>query len=111
MQLQVSGMYNGYLHYPVGNMLNMVLGRKQSLSKVGLQRWIFYRCMRVSFLSDIELRAPTRRKFPVARQYYVQFSVGNTSRSTNTVKEAKRRTSWDESFYLCVHVLCSMPEN
>jgi hypothetical protein len=80
-----------------------VLGRKQLLSKVGLQRWIFHH-MRVSYLSDIELGTPARRKL-VARQYYVQFSVGDTSRSTNSVKEAKIRTSWDETFHLWVHVL------
>ena len=89
-----------------------VLGRKQSLSKVGLQRWIFYR-MRVSYLSDIELRtqAPARGKLQGARQYYVQFSVGDTSRSTISVKEAKNRASWDETFYLWAHVLSLSPEN
>ena len=88
----------------------MVLGRKQSLSKVGLQRLIFY-CMRVSSSLDIELRTPAPRKFAVARQYYVQISVGDTSRSTNSVKETKSRTSWDEVLYLWAHVLSITLEN
>ena len=88
----------------------MALGRKQSLSKVGLQRWIFYR-IRLGFLSDIELLTLARPKLLVAKQYYVHFSVGDTLRSTNTVKEARSRTSWDESFYLWVHVLCFIREN
>jgi hypothetical protein len=88
----------------------VVLGRKQLLSKVGLQRWIFYR-MRVSCLSDIELRTPARRKLTVAREYYVQLSVGDTSRSTNSVKEANILTSWGETFYLWVHVLSRVAEN
>ena len=58
--------------------------------------------MRASYLSDIELRtqAPPRGKLRVARQYYVQFSVGDISRSTISVKEAESRTSWAETFYL-----------
>ena len=103
-------MYIDYLHSPVGDVLSVALGRKQSPSKVGLQRWIFYR-MRVSYLSDIELRTPARRKLSVARQYYVQFSVGDTERSTNSVKEAKVCTSWDKTFYLWVHILSLTPEN
>ena len=95
----MSGMYIDYLNNPVGNVLNVVLGQKQLLSKVGLQRWIFY-YIRVSFLSDIELRNPARRKLWIARRYYVQFFVGDTSRSTSSVKEAKSRTAWDEIFYL-----------
>ena len=110
IQLKVSGMYIDYFHNPDYNVFNMVLGRKQSLSKVGLQRWIVY-CMRGSFLSDIELRTSARRKLPVARQYYVQFCVGDTSRSTSTVKEAQSRIFWDEDLYLWVHVPSLTPED
>jgi hypothetical protein len=108
IKLKESGMYIDCLHTPVGNVLNVVLGRNQSLSKVGLQRWIIYR-MRVSFLSDIELRTPARRKCSFSRQYYVEFTVGDTSRLTSTA--AKTRTSWDEIFCLWVHVLSLTPEN
>lgn len=51
-------------------------------------------------LSDIELRTLARRKFPLARQYRIAFSVGNSSRSTKNAKEKKNRTSWEETFYL-----------
>jgi hypothetical protein len=86
IKLKVSGMYRLPSQSRWECAEPVVLGRKPSLSKVGLQRWIFHR-MRVSYLSDIELRTPARRKL-VARQYYVQFSVGDTSRSTNSAKEA-----------------------
>ncbi|KAF8550280.1 hypothetical protein OG21DRAFT_437731 [Imleria badia] len=57
--------------------------------------------MRVSFLLDIELRTEARRKLPVARQYYVQFSVGDTTRATKSAKEVKNQngTSWNEILY------------
>ncbi|KAG6373795.1 hypothetical protein JVT61DRAFT_5940 [Boletus reticuloceps] len=48
-------------------------------------------------VKDIKLHNPARRKLPAARQYYVQFSVGDTSRSTNTAKEVGNRTSWDNT--------------
>lgn len=60
----------------------------------------------IYIFSDIELRTPPRRKFLQARQYQVQFSVGNTPRSTKQTKEKKNRASWDDNFYLCVHVQC-----
>ena len=110
IHLQVSCTYIDYHHSPVGNVLSSVLGEKQSLSKVRLQRWIVYR-MRESFLSDIKLRTQAGRKLPVARQFYVQFSIGNTSRSTNSAKEKKNLTSWDNIFDLWVHVLFFTPEN
>ena len=93
----------------IGNLLNMVMvGRKRSLSMVGLQRWILW-YTRVNFLLDIELHTQARRKLLVARQYYIEFSVGDVSRSTNRAKEAKNRTSWDNVFYLWYSpiVLCS----
>lgn len=67
--------------------------------------------MRANFLSDIEVRTQTRRNLPIARQYYIEFSVGDTSRSTNHVKEAKNRTFWDNVFYLWVLVLGFMVDN
>ena len=87
-------------------------GRKRSLSKVRLRRYVF-RCMRVSFLLDIELRTPVQGGIKVlpARRYYVQFSVGDTLRLTNTAKETKNRTSWDESLFLLVNVFCFTPAN
>jgi len=110
IHLQVSCTYIDYHHSPVGNVLSSVRGEKQLLSKVRLQRWIFYR-MRVSFLSDIELRTQAGHKLPVARQFHVQFSIGDTSRSTNNAKEKKNLTSWDNCFYLWVHVLFFTPGN
>ncbi|KAN0076754.1 hypothetical protein V8E55_010609 [Tylopilus felleus] len=50
-------------------------------------------------IKDIELRTLARRKFPLARQYRIAFSVGNSSRSTKNAKEKKNRTSWEETFY------------
>lgn len=67
--------------------------------------------MRANFLSDIEVRTQTRRNLPIARQYYIEFSVGDTSRLTNHVKEAKNRTFWDNVFYLWVLVLGFMVDN
>jgi len=65
----------------------------------------------MSFLSDIELHTQTQRKFLGARQFYVQFSIGDTSWSTNNAKEKKNRTFWDNCFYLWVHVIFFTPEN
>lgn len=67
--------------------------------------------MQVTFLLDIELRTEARRKLPVARQYYIQFSVGDTLRATNSAKEVKSRTVWNEIFYLWVHDRCFTSEN
>ncbi|KAH0834198.1 hypothetical protein J3R83DRAFT_11510 [Lanmaoa asiatica] len=50
-------------------------------------------------IDGIELRTPARRKLQVARQYQVQFSVGDTPRSTKQAKEKKNYTSWDEILY------------
>ncbi|KAI9569410.1 hypothetical protein HD554DRAFT_2328018, partial [Boletus coccyginus] len=50
-------------------------------------------------IKDIELQTQAPRKMPLARQYYVQFTVGDTSRSTDGAKEARNRTSWDKNFY------------
>ncbi|KAG6382047.1 hypothetical protein JVT61DRAFT_683 [Boletus reticuloceps] len=50
-------------------------------------------------IKDIELHAFARRKLPVARQFYVEFSVGDTLRSTDSAKESKNRTSWDKTFH------------
>ncbi|KAI9566408.1 hypothetical protein HD554DRAFT_1193734 [Boletus coccyginus] len=50
-------------------------------------------------IKDIQLQNQAQRKLPVARRYHVQFTVGDTSRSTNNAKEARKRTSWDENFY------------
>ncbi|KAF8549383.1 hypothetical protein OG21DRAFT_1500452 [Imleria badia] len=49
-------------------------------------------------IKDIEHRTSARRKV-VARRYYVRFSVGDTSRSTNATNEANSRTSWDNVFH------------
>ena len=67
--------------------------------------------MQVSFSSDIKVRTQAGRNLPVARQFYVQFSIGDTSRSTNSAKEKKNLTSWDNAFYLWVHVVFFTPEN
>lgn len=88
----------------------MVLGQKRSPSKVGLERYLPFSYMRVNFHLDIELRTQTRRKLPVATQYYIEFSVGDISQPTITAKEAKNRTSWDNILYLLVIVLYSMRE-
>jgi len=98
------------IDYFYTRVLSSVLGKKQSLSKVRLQRWIFYH-IRISFLSDIELRTQTQRKLLGARQFYVQLSIGDTSRSTDSAKEKKNLTSWDNTFYLWVHVLFFTPGN
>ncbi|KAN0094924.1 hypothetical protein V8E55_003211 [Tylopilus felleus] len=50
-------------------------------------------------IKDIELRTRTQRKLPVARQFYVAFSVGEASHVTDSAKEARNRTSWDKVFY------------
>ncbi|KAG6374160.1 hypothetical protein JVT61DRAFT_4810 [Boletus reticuloceps] len=50
-------------------------------------------------IKDIELRIEKQRKFPVARQFYVEFSVGDTLRSTEIATEANNRTSWDKPLY------------
>ena len=61
----------------------------------------FCSCMRHNFLADIKLRTRTRRKLPMARQFYIEFSVGEASpQSTTAAKEAKNETSWDQVFYL-----------
>ena len=84
----------------VQKVLNVVLERKELLSKVGPRRYKTFCFMRTNFLSDIELRTQVRRKLPVARQYYIRFTVGDTSRSTQNAKETKNRTSWESIFYL-----------
>ncbi|KAI9573464.1 hypothetical protein HD554DRAFT_2035274 [Boletus coccyginus] len=56
-------------------------------------------------VKDFELRARAQRKIPVARQYYIQFTVGATSRSTNSGKETRNRTSWDKVFYLKLNII------
>ena len=61
--------------------------------------------------SDIELRTQARRKLGVAKQYHIQFSVGDTLRSTKNAKKKNNRISWDEVFYLWVHMDCATPSN
>ena len=51
-------------------------------------------------LLDIKLRTGTRHKLPLARQFYIEFSVGEASQFTTTAKEANNETSWDKVFYL-----------
>ncbi|KAF8548063.1 hypothetical protein OG21DRAFT_1607113 [Imleria badia] len=46
-------------------------------------------------IKDIELHTQKRRKLPVARQFYIEFSVGDTLRSTDIAKEANNRTFWE----------------
>ncbi|KAF8130207.1 hypothetical protein EV363DRAFT_241053 [Boletus edulis] len=48
-------------------------------------------------IKDIELHTEKRRKFLVARRFYVQFSVGETVRATDSTKETKNRTHWGRS--------------
>ncbi|KAG6374155.1 hypothetical protein JVT61DRAFT_4803 [Boletus reticuloceps] len=50
-------------------------------------------------IKDIELRTEKRRRFHVARQLYVEFSLGDTLRSTDSAKETNIRTSWDKALY------------
>ncbi|KAH0826236.1 hypothetical protein J3R83DRAFT_5695 [Lanmaoa asiatica] len=50
-------------------------------------------------IRNIELRTQARRQFHAAKQYHVQFSVGDTLRSTKNAKEKKNCTSWDDVFY------------
>ena len=98
-------------HIFVQNVLTMVVGRRHSPSKVRLQRWTPW-YIRVNFLSDIALRTQARRKSLVARRYYLEFSIGDTSQSTNSAKEAKNHTSWDKKiFNLWVHGRCFVSEN
>lgn len=88
-----------------GSVLNVVLGRKKSLSMVWLQGLNLLLPANSHMYSGVELRTPPRRKCLEARQYHVQFSVGgSTPRSTKQGKEKKDRASWDDNFYLCVHV-------
>ncbi|KAF8132077.1 hypothetical protein EV363DRAFT_1583662 [Boletus edulis] len=53
---------------------------------------------KVVAIKDIELHSLKRRNLPVARQFYVEFSVSDTLRSTDSAKESKNRTSWDKKF-------------
>ncbi|KAH0826228.1 hypothetical protein J3R83DRAFT_5686 [Lanmaoa asiatica] len=76
--------------------LNAGLGRETSLLEVGVPALPF---SENSLFSDIELRTQARRKFHAAKQYHVQFSVGDTLRSTKNAKEKKNCTSWDDVFY------------
>ncbi|KAG9309439.1 hypothetical protein JVU11DRAFT_10408 [Chiua virens] len=50
-------------------------------------------------INGIELQTDKGRKSPFSRQYFVQISVGATSRRTRSGKETTNRTSWDETFY------------
>ncbi|KAG9309883.1 hypothetical protein JVU11DRAFT_9912 [Chiua virens] len=50
-------------------------------------------------INGIELQTDKGRKSPFSRQYFVQISVGATSRRTRSGKETTSRTSWDETFY------------
>ncbi|KAF8549978.1 hypothetical protein OG21DRAFT_1525465 [Imleria badia] len=56
------------------------LRAKRLLSKVTMKRWIFD-CTRIDHVSDIELRTQAPRKLLVARQHYIEFSVGNVTNS------------------------------
>ena len=87
-------------HFP-GNVLIEVLEKEESSSTVGFPGST--QCyLLISFLADIQLRTPARRKLLVAKQYLVHFSVDDTSRSTKHAKEKNNCTSWDEIFYLWV---------
>ena len=57
-------------------------------------------CIQIGHLSDIELHTQKRRKPPVARQFYIDFSVGDTLRSTDIAKEVKNRTFWEKHLSL-----------
>ena len=54
----------------------------------------------LAFSLDIEFHTTAPRKIGPARQYYVKFTVGNTTKSTKSAKEDKDRTTWSNTFYL-----------
>ena len=54
--------------------------------------------------SDVELRAHVGRKFPLPRQFYVQFSIGDTIRQIPTAEEKKKLTRWDQSLFWLVPI-------
>ena len=64
-----------------------------------------------TLFSDIELRTQARRKIRVAKQYHIQFSVGDTLRLTKKAKEKNNCISWDDIFYLWVHANCPTLSN
>ena len=60
------------------------------------------RCANLAGSLDFELRTQALRQFSVvARQFYVEFYVGDEApRSTNAAKEQNNRTCWNENLYL-----------
>ena len=68
------------------------------------QRWA--RSMRlllllsVAFSSDVELCIQAPHESQLARQFYVEFTLGNVVRSTNVAEEEMRRTCWDGNLSL-----------
>ena len=60
--------------------------------------------LRVDLYSDIEFRTRAKRKLRVAKQYHIQFSVGDTLKSTKNARKKKNRISWDDVLYLWVHI-------
>lgn len=98
----IACMYIGYLHSFPGVSANYGPREKKIIINGGAAGLYLLLSANSLFPPDIELRTPAHCKLLVTRQYLVQFSVGDTPRSTKQANEKKNRTSWDEILYLWV---------
>ena len=54
----------------------------------------------VAFSSDVELCTQASHESQLAREFYVEFTLGNVARSTNVAEEEKQRTCWNGNLSL-----------
>ena len=54
----------------------------------------------VAFSSDVELGTQAPHESQLARQFYIEFTLGNVARSTNVAEEEQQRTCWDGNLSL-----------